>query len=93
MRHIQPLIKSAGCSVPQTCYSVKLDSTMEIVGASLADVLFSKQRWRELLFSDTALFSRSLFIGSHGKDVGHNQNADTPGKSDPYLLSHWLSSQ
>ncbi len=35
----------------------------------------------------------ALFIGPHRKDVGHNQNADAPCKSNPYLMRHWLSSQ
>ena len=41
----------------------------------------------------TAHFLHALFIGPHRKDVGHNQNADAPCKSNPYLLRHWLSIQ
>lgn len=47
----------------------------------------------KLLSWDTVLLSYTLFICPHREDVGHKQNADTPGEGNPYILRCRLSSQ
>jgi hypothetical protein len=64
-------------------YMMELEELLEGY-RTFAATLASEHGW---------LFSHSLFICPHRKDVGHKQNADAPCKSNPYIMRHWLSRQ